>query len=70
MSTYINKDRGKRLSIHTIEAPAFLKDYLNYLMAAEQLSENTVASYYMQMRTFLRWASLREREHAFDNFDP
>ena len=70
MSTYINKDRGKRLSIHSIEAPTFLKDYLNYLLSAEKLSENTVASYYVQMRTFLRWASIREQEHAFENFDP
>jgi len=59
MSTYINNDTGHHFNIHKLPAPEFLKEYLNYILAIENLTVRTVDNYYILLRGFLSWAHLR-----------
>jgi len=59
MSTYINNETGHHFNIHLLPAPDFLKEYLNYLLAIENLSVRTVDNYYILIKGFLAWAHLR-----------
>lgn len=61
MSTYINEGRGISLNIQKLEAPPFLKEYLRYILVNGEASQQTVRTYYTQIRIFLRWLSMRER---------
>lgn len=61
MSTYINEGRGISLNIQRLEAPPFLKEYLRYILVNGEASQQTVRTYYTQIRIFLRWLSMRER---------
>lgn len=61
MSTYINAGRGISFQISEIEAPDFLKEYLRYLLVVENLSQQSVRTYYIQLRSFLRWAAMKDR---------
>ena len=65
MSTYINKDRGRYFNPSHLEAPPFLKEYLNYLDVIQNLAEMSIVSYYLQLRSFLRWISARSRSEFF-----
>lgn len=62
MSTYINPDTLKPFRIDTLEAPNFLKEYLNYALVVENLAERTVNNYYIQLRIFLRWVTMKKTE--------
>lgn len=64
MSTYINEGRSIRLNIGRLEAPPYLKEYLNYLLVVENMSPNTVRNYFVQIRQFLRWLQCRDIESA------
>jgi len=55
MSTYLNPDKGKVLRIDQIEAPSFLREYLNHELIIRNLTQRTVNSYYLHIRMFLRW---------------
>jgi len=59
MSTYINNETGKHFNIKKLPAPEFLKEYLNYMLAIENLTVRTVDSYYILLKGFLAWAHLR-----------
>jgi len=59
MSTYINNETGHHFNIRQLPAPDFLKEYLNYILAIENLTVRTVDSYYVLNRGFLAWAHLR-----------
>lgn len=60
MSTYYNPHNGKNFRIDKLEAPAYVKDWLNHLLVVENLAPRTVNTYYTQLRSFLRWAIIRE----------
>lgn len=62
MSTYINESNNKTFDISSLDAPRFLKNYLNYQSAIKNLTQRSVDNYYVQLRTFLGWAHLRYNE--------
>lgn len=59
MSTYLDSLSGHVLSLEKIEAPSYLKEYLSYAIGIKHLSQQTVMSYYIQLRAFLRWIKCR-----------
>ena len=59
MSTYINNETGHHFRIDKLPAPQFLKEYLNYILAIENLTVRTVDNYYILLKGFLAWAHLR-----------
>lgn len=65
MSTYI-QNKNNPLRIDQLDAPAWLAKYLNYLVAIENLTPNTVNSYYIQIRKFLRWYMMRDAAQTPD----
>lgn len=58
MSTYISKKN--KLDINSLEAPAFLRDFLNYELVVANVTPKTILNYYGSLRTFLRWTVLRK----------
>lgn len=59
MSTYINNETGHHFRIDKLPAPDFLKEYLNFILAIENLTVRTVDNYYILLKGFLAWAHLR-----------
>lgn len=59
MSTYINNETGHHFRVDKLPAPDFLKEYLNYILAIENLTVRTVDNYYILLNGFLCWAHLR-----------
>lgn len=57
MSTYV--DPTAKFSFNDLEAPSYLRDYLNYLAVIENFTDNTISSYYIQVRIFLRFIKCR-----------
>lgn len=57
MSTYISP--SKNLDIAALDAPPYVRDYLNYLSVIQNQSEYTIRSYYIQLRMFLRYIKCR-----------
>lgn len=66
MNTYIDEDRGINFDINAIEAPAYLKAYLRHILLIENLTQNTVRTYYVQIKYFLRWLSMRDAKKNMD----
>lgn len=64
MATYINEDTGREFDVRNLDAPGFLKEFLNYLLVIENLAPRAVFNYYVQIRIFLRWIKCRR-----DNVD-
>lgn len=62
MSTYINKDKGKVLDIGSLDAPALLREYLDYLFSIKDQTEKTVTTYYIQLRIYMRWLKMQRGE--------
>ena len=60
MSTYINKDTGKPFRIDTLDAPAYIKNWLNHMIVVENLAPRTANNYFVQFRIFMRWTWLRD----------
>lgn len=48
------------------DAPAFLQDFLFYMLTIRGRSEKTVGAYYTDLRTFLRYIKVQQRELAPD----
>ena len=59
MSTYLSPGKQEKINISTLDAPSFLKEFLNYALAVRNLAPNTVNTYYVQLREFLRWTKCR-----------
>lgn len=53
MSTYHNVDNP--LSINSLDAPAYLREYLRYLTHIKSVTSDTVETYYVHIRMFLRF---------------
>ena len=64
MSTYV--DPTSKFSTAGLEAPPYLHDYLNYMSVIENFSDNTICSYYLQIRMFLRFIQCRIYGGAID----
>lgn len=60
MSTYLPYNKRGTLNISALDAPSFLKEYLNYQIGIRNLAANTVNTYYVQLREFLRWTQCRD----------
>lgn len=63
MSTYIAHGKTMVFNVSSLDAPSFLKEYLNYQFAIRNLAPNTVNTYYIQLREFLRWTQVRYDPH-------
>lgn len=59
MSTYLSPGKKETIDISQLDVPPFVKEYLNYTLAIKNLSPNTVNTYYVQIRDFLRWTECR-----------
>lgn len=64
MSTYV--DPTVKFNSSDLEAPSYLHDYLNYLSVIENFSDNTIVSYYLQIRMFLRFIQCRNAGGEID----
>ena len=58
MSTYLNQQKGSNLDVRSLDAPLYLRDFLNEQRVIQNLSQRTVLSYYLNIRQFLRWLTL------------
>ena len=58
--TYFNPLNGHDFVVSRLEAPSYLKEFLNYILAIENVTKRTAYNYYMSLRTFLRWVVVRE----------
>lgn len=61
MSTYINEEMGIKFNVNEVEVPPFLKDYLNHGLIIWNLTPNTMLTYYLQLRLFFRWLSMKRQ---------
>ena len=59
MSTYLSQSKKASFNVSTLDAPSYLKEYLNYQVGMRNLAPNTVDTYYIQLREFLRWTQCR-----------
>lgn len=59
MSTYLNSSTGHEFRIDAVEGPSYLKEFLNFTLVVQNLAPRTVDSYYLQMRSFMRWLKCR-----------
>lgn len=57
MSTYVSVN--EKLNINSLEAPTYLRDYLNHLSVISNNTDHTVSNYYIQIRLFLRFVKCR-----------
>lgn len=51
------------------EAPSFVRDFITYMEAIRGKSKNTVAEYYFDIRTFLRYMKVLHQNESLDKFD-
>lgn len=58
MSCYI--PAGGKLNANKLEGPAFFKSYIEYLHVIRNLTDDTVLSYYLQLRLFLRFLKCQD----------
>lgn len=59
MSTYLSPGKKESIDISQLDVPPYVKEYLNYTLAIKNLSANTINTYYVQLRDFLRWTECR-----------
>lgn len=59
MSTYLSPGKIENIDISQLDVPPFVKEYLNYTLAIKNLTANTINTYYVQIRDFLRWTQCR-----------
>lgn len=62
--TYFNPLNGHDFVVSRLEAPSYLKEFLNYILAIENVTKRTAYNYYMSLRTFLRWVVARENSET------
>ena len=49
------KNYTRSFNVSRVDAPPFIKEFLNHLLIVEGLSGNTVRTYYWQLFDFFRW---------------
>lgn len=70
LSTYYDANKKNGFDASGIEAPEYVRDFLDYEAAVVNLAPRTVHSYFISVQTFLRWLVLRDDPDAvFENID-
>lgn len=59
MSTYIAPKNGHVFRIDSLEAPGYVKEFLNHAFVIKNLAPRTISNYFLQIRAFLRWYKCR-----------
>lgn len=60
MSTYYDANKRNGFDSASIEAPEYVRDYLDYEAVVANLAPRTVHNYFISIQTFLRWLVMRD----------
>lgn len=64
MATYYNPAKPDSLDIKSFGLPAFVNQYLQFLLIEKNMAPGTIFNYAVSLRTFLRWVKAVELERT------
>ena len=64
MSTYFDQNKGQSIDISSLDAPPYLRDFLNHQRIVNNLAPRSVMNYYIHIRQFLRWVKFAQKHGA------